>query len=195
MPVYRDSHRRAPRRMGLDAVRPARPRPAAAICDDPRTGRARTPPPARGRLRRVRSGAARVGIACAGAQRAPSRRPSMRGQGAVSRNRRHRARRSPQHDHGALLAGEARARFRLSRPDARGAQVHPDGARLHSRGRELRDDAPQLRLGFCRDRSRGLSRVHDAARAHDGAARGHQGDRCRRARARGNRQASSSRRS
>ena len=74
-------------------------------------------------------------------------------------------------------------------PDARGAQVHSDGARLRSRGRQLRNHAPQLRRRSRRDRPRGLSRVHHAARAHDGTDRGNQGHRRRRARACRNRQA------
>ena len=49
-----------------------------------------------------------------------------------------------------LLAREARARLRLSRPDARGAQVRADGARLHPRGRQLGHDARELRRGFFR---------------------------------------------
>ena len=159
---------------------PARSRAAAPVCDDPRTGRARTRPPACGGLRRVRSGAAGVGIARAGASGAPARRPSMRGEGAVSRYRRHRARRSAQHDDGVVLAGEARARFRLSDPDARGAQVRPDGAGFHPRGRQLRHDARQLRRRFVRAGARGLSRIHDAARAHDGTGRGHKDHRHRR---------------
>ena len=145
MPVHRDSRRRTARRMGLDAIGSARSRPAAAVCTYPRPDRARIASAAQGRLRRIRSCATGVGLARAGASGAPARRPSMRRQGAVPGNRRHRARRSPQHDGSAAMAGDARAGLRLSGPDARGAQVRPDGARLYSRGRELGHDAPELR--------------------------------------------------
>ena len=56
------------------------------------------------------------------------------------------------------------------------------------------DNSATMRRNFAadsnRDGARGLSRVHHAARAHDGTGRGHQGHRRRRARARRHRQAS-----
>ncbi len=59
LPVYRHARRRSARRLGQHALRTARPRAAAAFRDDPRADRARTRPPARGGVRRVRSPAAR----------------------------------------------------------------------------------------------------------------------------------------
>ena len=174
---------RVPARVRAHPAARAGPGAAARVPGDPRGRRGGARQAARRGVRELRGDPARLGVARAGAPRAPARRPRGRGEGPVPgrrADRAHRPRRAAPDlpDLRALRPAAARAPAAARRAaDAPGA-----GARLPARGRERGPDPRALREGQVGGRARDRLRALARARDHHGARLGHQGERPRGAR-------------